>query len=57
MGFPFGHLLPTVLAVCARGLFSRCPRLVQSMPVRRSVREHVVDTEKPWVAGFFIIYS
>ena len=53
----FGHSLPAVLAVCAQGLFSRCPRLVQLMPIRWSVREHVVGTEKPWVAGFFIIYS
>ena len=27
-----GHSLPAVLAVCARGLFCRCPRLVLSMP-------------------------
>ena len=27
-----GHSLPAVLAVCARGLFSRCPRLVHPMP-------------------------
>ena len=37
-----GHSLPAVLAVCAQGLFSRCPRLVQLMPVRRSIRDHVV---------------
>ena len=39
-----GHSLPAVLAVCARGLFCRCPRLVQRMPVRWSVRDHVVGT-------------
>ena len=37
-----GHSLPAVLAVCAQGLFCRCPRLVQSMPVRRSIRDHAV---------------
>ena len=39
-----GHSLPTVLAMYAQGLFSRCPRLVQSMPVRWSVWEHVAGT-------------
>ena len=37
-----GHSLPAALAVCAQGLFCRCPRLVQSMPVRRSIRDHAV---------------
>ena len=32
-----GHSLPAVLAVCARGLFCRCPRLVLSMPKACSV--------------------
>lgn len=40
MGFPSGHSLPTVLAVCAQGLFSRCPRLVQSMPKACSSDAH-----------------
>ena len=32
-----GHSLPAALAVCAQGLFCRCPRLVQSMPKACSV--------------------
>ena len=39
-----GHSLPAALAVCAQGLFSRCPLVVQRMPVRWSVRDHVVGT-------------
>ena len=37
-----GHSLPTVLAVYAQGLFCRCPRLVQPMPIRWSIRDHAV---------------
>ena len=37
-----GHSLPAVLAVCAQGLFCRCPLVVQRMPIRRSVRDHAV---------------
>ena len=39
-----GHALPAALAVYAQGLFCRCPRLVQRMPIRRSVRDHAVGT-------------
>ena len=39
-----GHSLPAVLAVCAQGLFCWCPLVVQRMPIRRSVRDHVVGT-------------
>ena len=39
-----GHSLPAALAVYAQGLFCRCPRLVQRMPIRRSVRDHAVGT-------------
>ena len=46
-----GHSLPAVLAVCAQGLFCRCPRLVLLMPIRRSVRDHVVGT------NFFIFFN
>ena len=35
-----GHSLPAVLAVCARGLFCRCPRLVLLMPAGCSADAH-----------------
>ena len=39
-----GHSLPAVLAVCAQGLFCWCPLVVQRMPIRWSIRDHVVGT-------------
>jgi len=40
----FGHSLPDIRAMDARGLFSRCPRLVQSMPEACSLIAHRMFT-------------
>ena len=37
----FGHSVPTAWATNARRLFSRCPPLVQSMPVACSLGAHL----------------
>lgn len=52
---------PVGWALVAHGVGSVCPRLVLSMPKACSAdahplvrKGHVVGTEVPWVAGFFI---
>ena len=37
----FGHSVPTARATNARRLFSRCPSLVQSMPIACSLSAHL----------------
>ena len=39
-----GTRCPAMLAVCARGLFCWCPLVVLRMPIRWSIRDHVVGT-------------
>lgn len=41
---PHWQCMPKACSVDAQGLFSGCPRLVQRMPIRRSVRDHAVGT-------------